>query len=322
MAYYNYCPKCDKLVIEEKSLCVNCKRRIVKVSGNTEVATGIVVILALFMVLGMIIVPILIQEWWGIIGGILFFIVLFAFALSIGVRSTNRVAEEARVSFEKHREKYEKGEKLDLRVRKIVVKKPPWNVRHIKFLYRSTILFGSLIPIIVMIIWYFRTLTFCASFTMTSLIIISLFSYLAYKPASRFVSIIEALELSSEDYSFPKWRTMKVDSQRFGMFFVFYDSRYKLWVTTGKHVDRERKRNYIIWKKPRPIKRFLGREDRLPDYLSASRLRGIKSLQAIRFEKLKHGNRIAAILNDKWFYSEDRDIHEALEILWEIEARI
>ena len=134
MADYNYCPKCDKLVIEEKSLCVNCKSRIVKVSGNTEVATGIVVILALFMVLGMIIVPILIQEWWDIIGGILFFIVLFAFALSIGVRSTNRVAEEARVSFEKHREKYEKGEKLDLRVQKIVVKKPPWNVRHIKFL--------------------------------------------------------------------------------------------------------------------------------------------------------------------------------------------
>jgi hypothetical protein len=319
---YNYCPACDKTVYEEKWHCVGCKNLVIKFSEKTEFTLWVVLTLIFIAVISLFVAIGLTPDWGAFLAGMLFFFITFGMAMEYARRMGNRLKKKARNLYDENKERYKNGEKLDFRVKVIKAKKPPWNVRHIKFLYRSTILSCGLIPIIAMIIWYFRTLTFCASFTMTSLIIISVFSYLAYKPASRFVSIIEAMELSSEEFSFPKWRTMKVDSQRFGMFFVFYDSRYKLWVTTGKHVDRERKRNYIIWKKPRPIKRFLGREDRLPDYLSASRLRGIKSLQAIRFEKLKHGNRIAAILNDKWFYSEDRDILEALEVLWEIEARI
>ncbi len=57
----------------------------------------------------------------------------------------------------------------------------------------------------------------------------------------------------------------------------------------------------------------------LPDNVSNLQLNGIKSLREIKIETLKGKNRIVAILNDKWFYSETHDILSTLNILWKID---
>ncbi len=162
-------------------------------------------------------------------------------------------------------------------------------------------------------------MTFCASIALASLILTTVFLYLAYKPASRFNGVIAAFDLLPGEYQFKRWRSMHVNSSMQGRFSLYYDSRYRLAISTQKQLVNKGDMNPTIWRRPSLLRRIFGREDRLPDYLSHAWLREIKSLESIGFERRKKGARIVAKLRDKIFYSEIRDIQKTLEMLREIE---
>ena len=318
MVEYRYCPVCDRLVAEQEGHCKKCKTRIVRFSVRSDDAIGALIVLIFVMTFGSVFVLMLMSGW----AGFLFFIAILGLALLVGVRTNNHIKKRGKALFLENRIEYERGKELDFTGQEMALEIPPWNISHNKDLLIGSVLCIVLIPVILFILYYNDVESLWWGFFSGTLFLISAFLYLSHKPGSRFIDVIEAFELKPGEYSFKIWRTMTVDAPRYGPFSLYYDTRYKLWITTEKQIGKEGRKRTILWRRSGLMKRLLGKQDRLPDYLSMARLREIKSLQSIRLEKGKQGNRFAAMLNDKLLYSEARDIEKTLEMLRDIEARI
>jgi hypothetical protein len=160
----------------------------------------------------------------------------------------------------------------------------------------------------------------------------AILSYQTYKSARRFDELIEALK---DDIVDAKIRvspilnfTLECSSMHHGRFslYYFHGSRYerpyyKLWISTDKPIPVKEKgfRRKLFEFKSRLEG---GVDESLADKVSDVELKEIKTLKLLTTEREKGENRIIAIIDDRWLYSETSDIIKSLELLRKIEKML
>jgi hypothetical protein len=151
-----------------------------------------------------------------------------------------------------------------------------------------------------------------------------------YSHTQKFADIVNALNMDLSNVEVLKSNTIKFETISQGKFFLYYDkggrysnANYKMWINTIKMLPVLDYEYSDLWNEKLFFKRYQEeKEFPLPGYISLSDVNEITSLREIRFESGPMANRVVAVLNDQWFYSETSDILKTLNILRKIEKML
>jgi hypothetical protein len=203
-----------------------------------------------------------------------------------------------------------------------------WSIKHMK---------GFRIGIILCILFMvFLFLFFLVSFKPLMISLIAIFMITAislnfiYSHTQKFADIVNALNMELTNVEVLKSNTLRFDTESQGKFFLYYDmggrysnAHYKMWIKTIKILPVLDYEYSDIWDENSFFKR--SSEERiipLPGYITIDDVNDISSIREIRFERGPMTNRVVAVLDDQWFYSETSDILKTLKILIKIEKKL
>ena len=203
-----------------------------------------------------------------------------------------------------------------------------WSIKHMKG-FRI----GTLLCILFMV---FLFLFFLISFKPLMISLIAIFMITAfslnfiYSHTQKFADIVNALNMDLTNVEVLKLNTFRFQTQTQGHFILFYDTggrysnaNYKMWINTIRILPVLDYEYSDYWDENSFFKRTSNEISiPLPGFIELSDVGHISSLREIRFERGPMLNKVVAILDDEWFYSETSDILKTLKILRKIEKKL
>jgi hypothetical protein len=322
MADYDYCPNCDNLVEGQSGVCKSCDNKTIRFEYRIETRMNIFKILLASALIFYTAFYILFEYRITLVLTSLIVFIIFVIGIFIVVSGLNQALKKGQKLYKTNREEYDIGEGLDLRKRMIGIRYLSWIIRHVDGLLTVIIFCIIMVVVMILIVIFFQV--YLSILISILFIIAAIFISVIYTPAKKLNDLVIALEKDLIEVHSVKSQTIKLNTQRFGEFFVYSSgSYYKVWIRTTKKIPVAEDRRKAIWNKPSFFERNSKKDNLMfPELVSPYQLEEIETLIELRFEKDQKPGRIMGILNDRILRTEIPDILKTVALLREIEGRL